>query len=223
MICSAAPDEESQAESRLCKRCREFCLHTTAHGYGHLTKGSIISRICWAMTLVVATNIAIFHIWALTAKYMAYEYHEMISTRLNILPTFPDVMVCDTVQLSNYAWSKFEGTGDIFKQLYIIEKALDLQRKNNSKIYPEKILNFLMDGIISSEFIFTNILSKYRNLIGTQFENFVVHCRYEKCDCGIENFETIINTKYLSCFTFKAKTIVTSELLGAQQGLSLVL
>ena len=223
MICSAAPDEESQAESPLCKRCREFCLHTTAHGYGHLTKGSIVSRICWAAILVLATIIAIFHIWALSAKYMAYEYHETISTRPNILPTFPDVTVCDTVRLSNYAWSKFEGTGDIFKQLYITDMALDLQKKNNSKIYPEKILNFLMDGIISSEFIFANIPSKYRNLIGTQFENFVVHCRFGEHDCGIENFETIISTRYLSCFTFKAKTIVTSGLLGAQQGLSLVL
>ena len=200
----------------------EFCSSTSAHGYAYLAKGATYKRVFWGFLLIIAFGVAIGHLYAMTSKYLEYDYYDVISVRPDITRRFPEVTTCDTAGISDFAASRHEGTRNLIKHSYIIRQYLKAHRINLTGEYT--VTDMSTD--IRPEYAFANMPANKRSLIGTVFDSLVVSCRFAEQKCSAENFELHANPKYVNCFTFKPKTLnarYDNHLPGPEFGLSLIL
>ena len=206
---------------------KEFCSTTSAHGYGHLTKGTIFLRTCWGFLLAVAFCLTIGHLYALTSKYLKYDYYDVISMKPDIVRRFPDVTICDTVGISDHTVSRYKGTKAMLKHLHISREYIKswVENEKVKDSYGESFLTNILNNALGFEYIFANLQPHERSLIGTVFDSLVVSCKYADQSCGVENFELYENPEYINCFTFKPQTVNAkyNNLLGPEFGLSLIL
>ena len=82
------------------------------------------STVCWTVVLVTALFAAVGHLYILTSSYLQFDYYEVITVKSDVARTFPDVRICDTVRLSDYALNKYEGTISFLGYYSVIREAL---------------------------------------------------------------------------------------------------
>ena len=87
---------------------KEFCTYYSGHGYRHLTEGSTEGKVFWGIVLIIGTIFFIGHVYVLTREYLQYEYHEVITMKSDVELTFPDVTICDSIVVSDFALMKYE-------------------------------------------------------------------------------------------------------------------
>ena len=172
---------------------KEFCTSTPAHGYDHLTKGSKVNKICWSIVLVTALFATVGHLYVLTSSYLKYDYYEVITVKPDIERTFLDVAICDTVRISDYALSKYEGS---FLFYYNSITAALYRQSIKNTLYSEEAFRSLLKNTVNPAFMLANIETDQRMNIGTQFESLVVDCIFKEKKCDENNFELHISPDY---------------------------
>ena len=205
-------------------KLKEFFASTSAHGYGHLTKGSTPSKICWAAVLVTALFPTVSHLCILSSAYLRYDYYEVISVQPDVERMFPDVTICDSAKISDYALFKFERTRSfMFYYQSLLEEISN--KSKYSAIYSKQMYSKFLLRTLEPGFILSNIPSDQKTSIGIQFDSLVVDCKYKELKCDINNFEIFVSHKYLNCYTFKANTMRSKfkSQVGSEAGLSIIL
>ena len=205
-------------------KLKEFCASTSAHGYGHLTKGSTPSKICWAAVLVTALFATVSHLYILSRAYLRYDYYEVISVQPDVERMCPDVTICDSAKISDYALFKFEGTRSfMFYYQSLLEEISN--KSKYSAIYSKQMYSQFLLRTLEPGFILSNIASDQKTSIGIQFDSLVVDCSYKELKCDRNNFEIFVSHKYLNCYTFKANTMQSKfkSQIGSGAALSIIL
>ena len=205
-------------------KLKEFCASTSAHGYGHLTKGSKPSKICWAAVLVTALFATVSHLYVLSGAYLRYDYYEVISIQSDVERVFPDVTICDTARISDYALSKFESS-----RLFMFHYQSLLREINNKSkyyaMYSKEMYSQFLLRTLNPVFILANIPSDQKTSLGVQFDSLVVDCQYKELKCNKSNFEICVSHNYFNCYTFKENTMQSKfkSQVGSGTGLSIIL
>lgn len=207
---------------------KEFFATTSAHGYLHLTKGSTIARLCWAFLVLAALLATTGHVYVLTMEYLKYEYHDVITNKPDVERTFPDVTICDSVGISDYAVHKSGEAITIMR--YILSIGKMLLSKTTKQDLADKYSKEIVDGFYSflneSSSIFANLPSNLTNHVGVQFDSLVANCKFAGLDCDAKHFELYVHPTYINCYTFKSELVNAkhkNKLLGPEFGLSLLL
>ena len=214
------PDEDQERFPKL----KEFCSSTSAHGYGHLTKGSKGSKACWAVVVVTALIASGFHLYSLTSTYLQYDYYEVVSVKPEVERIFPDVTICDTAAMSEHALMRSESG----RRFMLYHQSLVKEFQNLSKYlkkYPLDIYSHFIAHLSHPKFVIPNIPTNQTASIGVQFDSLVVGCKFKELTCNESNFQHFLSKDYLNCYTFKANTMKSNfkNLFNSDAGLSLIL
>ena len=219
-----AKHAEKNEEKEQLSKLKEFCSSTSAHGYGHLTKGSKGSKVCWAVVVFTSLIASFGHLYVLTKSYLQFDYYQVVSVKPEVERTFPDVTICDTARISDYSSTNYHAAKNLlFQYTSIVEELQNVSKY--FKLYPEQLYSMFIPYFARAFFLIANIPLNDTKTIGVQFDSLVVDCWFKEVKCNQSNFDTYVHADYLNCYTFKADTVKTNfkSQVGTEFGLSLIL
>ena len=198
---------------------KEFCASVSAHGCCHMVKGTAFSRVIWTIVVVAGFCCAVLHLFSITTLYLKYEHYEVVTVKPDVERIFPDVTVCDSVGVSEYAVLKSQ---ELRRTLPYIYSTAEMLRKKKILNYTKEDAGGFWQGLPS---VLASMPKEQLTLLGSRFDSLIVDCKINEQKCDRENFDLHVNPGYINCYTFKAKSVRNNHnsFHGPELGLSLIL
>ncbi|XP_059143117.1 FMRFamide-activated amiloride-sensitive sodium channel-like [Physella acuta] len=191
----------------------ELGSESNAHGLAKIvTSRDTKRKVIWALLVIIGFTAATLQLSLLVRKYLQFQVVELSEIKDSMPVEYPSVTVCNIEPIS-------------------LRKLREIHSRDTTKVI-QKWLHFL-DIVTFNERAFMNsIRAFYENLgdeakkISHDLGDLLIHCRFNRELCSVQNFTSFFDGNYFNCFTFNGgqlKDKLQMHSTGPENGLSLVI
>ncbi|GFN84460.1 FMRFamide-gated na+ channel [Plakobranchus ocellatus] len=189
----------------------ELGSESNAHGLAKIvTSRDTKRKVIWALLVIVGFTAATLQLSLLVRKYLQFQVVELSEIKDSMPVEYPSVTVCNIDPLS-------------------IRK-VTLHKNDNTPLI--RWLQFIQTYRFHHMSFFQSIRAFYENL-GEQakqlshiLSDMLIHCRFNREVCKVENFTSFFDGNYFNCFTFNGGQLrdqLQMHATGPENGLSLII
>ena len=215
---------------------REFCQHTTAHGWGHLelqTRRSL--RLLWLCLILTVYALAAMHVSVLVLQYFDYPSEQISRIQVESLK-FPSVTLCNIIPVSLTAAGKLmrDNGSEFFRWNNFTKALVERERVILEAGGKSSKLRRLLFSRLQHPTAFYENTGEEAVQVGHRLDDFVIRCSFGYEECNIsESFVLFRSPTYYNCYTFNSlvsgnesntsRPQIDAKATGPQQGLSIIL
>ncbi|XP_059143116.1 FMRFamide-activated amiloride-sensitive sodium channel-like isoform X2 [Physella acuta] len=191
----------------------ELGSESNAHGLAKIVASRDTKRkVIWALLVIIGFTAATLQLSLLVRKYLQFQVVELSEIKDSMPVEYPSVTICNTEPIS-------------LRKIRSLVHAKEWGQLRNW-------LRFLASFEFDHNSFMESIRAFYENLgdeakkISHDLGDLLIHCRFNRELCSVQNFTSFFDGNYFNCFTFNGgqlKDKLQMHSTGPENGLSMII